>query len=348
MLKNKYLLTGAAIGVVVAGLNSTPVLAAGTAAGSTITNSVTVSYEVSGVDQTDASASDNLTVDRKVNLTVARSDNTATSVPPGAEDRAVTFQVTNTSNDTLDFDLSAAQVTTGGAAGITGTDGFDVTTPFTYYLDDGDGVLDGGDTVITHINALAADTSVVVHVVADAIPLSLANGLRAAIVLTATAHANDSASTLGAALVEATSNTAGVDTIFADAAGATDSARDAAHSAIDDFVVSAAALTATKSSTIIAGTGVFEAGAAIPGATIEYCITVTNAAGGAAATNLAISDNVPTEVTYDSGFGVKVGGANCSTPGVGAGSYGSGVVSGTIATLNAGSSQTLIFRATIN
>src|SRR5690606_21306610 len=118
-----------------------------------------------GVDQTDATDSDELTVDRKVNLTVARTDNTATSVPPGAEDRAVTFQVTNTSNDTLDFALSAAQVTTGGAAGITGTDGFDVTTPFTYYLDDGDGVLDGGDTLITHIDALAADTSVVVHVV---------------------------------------------------------------------------------------------------------------------------------------------------------------------------------------
>src|SRR5690606_8788309 len=130
-------------------------------------------------------------------------------------------------------------------------------------------------------------------------------------VLTATARTNDGATTLGAALVEATSNTSGVDTIFADGAGATDAARDAAYSAIDDFVITAASLTATKSSTIIAGSGIYSAGAAIPGATVEYCITVSNAAGGAAATNLSISDTVPGTVTYDSSYGVKVGGANC-------------------------------------
>ena len=40
----------------------------------------------------------------------------------------------------------------------------------------------------------------------------------------------------------------------------------------------------------------------IPGAVIEYCIAVTNAAGSASATSVAISDPLPTEVTYLAAF----------------------------------------------
>jgi uncharacterized repeat protein (TIGR01451 family) len=36
----------------------------------------------------------------------------------------------------------------------------------------------------------------------------------------------------------------------------------------------------------------------MPGATIEYCITVANAAGAATATNVAILDDPPATVTY--------------------------------------------------
>ena len=347
MLKFKHLLTGTAMGVVVAaGLCSTPALAAGTAAGSTITNNVTVSYEVSGVDQADETASNDITVDRKVDLTVARTDNTATTVTPGAANQAVTFQVENISNDTLDFELDAAQVTTGNPAGIAGTDAFDVDTPFAYYEDDGDGVFDGGDTLVTHLDALAPDTPVVVHVVTPLVSLGLSTDDIAAVVLTATAKEDDNGAALGSDLVEAVANTAGVDTIFADAAGDTDGVRDAAFSATDDFIVLGAALTATKASEIVAGD--YGTGAAIPGATIEYCIIVTNAGGGAAASNLVISDTLPAEVTFDGGFGVLVGGADCDTPGPDTGSEAAGVVSGTIASLPAGDSQTLIFRATID
>ena len=64
-----------------------------------------------------------MTVDRKVNVTVARVDGTATSVTPGAANQAVSFIVENVSNDTLDFELTSLQVTTGNAAGITGESG---------------------------------------------------------------------------------------------------------------------------------------------------------------------------------------------------------------------------------
>lgn len=326
-------------------LAANPAHAAGTAAGSTITNTVSVDYTVGGINQTDATATDNITVDRKVNLTVARVDNTATPVTPGATNQAVSFRIENISNATLDFQLGALQVATGSPAGISGNDGFNVTVPLVYYLDDGDNVFDGGDTVITHLNSLAPDSPVVVHVVAAQVPLGTANGSIAAVTLTATAKENDNGAALGSNLTQSATNTAGMDTIFADAAGAIDGTRDAAHSATDDYIVLTATLAATKSSTVVAGE--YGTGAAIPGATVEYCIAVTNT-GGVAATGVTISDPLPAQVTYDSTFGVKVGGANCATPGAGAGSFSGNVVSGTIASLGTGTTQTLIFRATIN
>jgi uncharacterized repeat protein (TIGR01451 family) len=163
--------------------------------------------------------------------------------------------------------------------------------------------------------------------------------------LTATAKENDNGTLVGSNLTQAATNTAGVDTIFADGAGISDAARDAAFSATDDYIVVTATLAAAKTSSIVLGD--FGTGAAIPGATVQYCIAVTNS-GSVAATGVAISDTLPAQVTYDAAYGVKVGGANCTTPGAGAGSFASGVVSGTIATLATSTTQTLIFRATIN
>jgi len=350
MLKFKHLMTGTAMGVVViSGFYSAPALAAGTLAGEVITNEVTVSYEVGGIEQDDEEASDEITVDRKIDLTVARVDDVATEVTPGEEDTAVSFIVENISNDTLDFELDADQVTTGNPAGITGNDAFDVDTPFTFYLDDGDNIFEiGDDTLITHLNALAPDTPVTIHVVTSQVPLSgLDSDDIAAVILTATAREDNALATLGAALVESVSNVVDeVDTVFADGTGDTDGDYDAAFSATDDFLVLTAAITATKTSSIVAGG--FAIGAAIPGATIEYCITVTNASGGADADNIVISDTLPSEVTYDSDFGIFVGGADCDTPGPDSGSFADPVVSGTITTLPAGDSQTLIFRATID
>lgn len=346
-MTRKILLCGCATGALaVTGLAAAPAFAAGTAAGTVITNNVTVDYEVGGINQADVTASNAVTVDRKVNLTVARVDGTATAVTPGAVSQAVTYTVQNTSNAVLDFELSAAQTASGSPAGISGTDSFNVTAPITYYRDDGDGVFDAGDTSVTHLDAMAADATATVHAVAASVPTGLANGAIAAVTLTATAKENDNGTALGSNLTEAGSNTAGVDTVFADTAGVTDGARDAAFSATDDYVVLTATISATKTSRIVAGD--FGTQTNIPGATIEYCIAVTNAAGGAAATNITLSDTLPALVTYVPAFGVKTGGADCNTPGAGNGSFADPVVSGTIANLAAGTTQTLIFRATIN
>src|SRR6476661_9341652 len=91
-------------------LASSPAYASGTTAGTTITNTATVNFQVGGVSQTSVSGSDSFTVDRKVNLTVAEVGSTTTSVSPGQASAVTTFLVTNTSNAALDFSLAATQL----------------------------------------------------------------------------------------------------------------------------------------------------------------------------------------------------------------------------------------------
>lgn len=347
---NKLLGSAAASAVLIA--SASPAFAGGTTAGSTITNNVTVAYQVGGVGQTGTGASNTFTVDRKVNLTVAEVGTTTTQVSPGQTAAVTTFTVTNTSNATLDFALAATQQT-GGAGAHSNTDNFDATNVKIYVDTNGNGSYDPGtDLEVAYLDELAADASRTVFVVAD-IPLSQVTGDVAAVTLTATSREGSTASTQGAALTETTgANTAGMDTVFADGAGATDASRDAAFSAKDDYTVLAAALTISKLSTVISdplnGTTNPKA---IPGATIEYCIVVSNAGGSATASNVAISDPLPTTVTYDNG-GVFVGGSVtsgvCNADGSNTGSHASGTVSGTIASVAAGETKTLRFRATIN
>lgn len=338
MTKSK-LLHGCAICAIGAlGLAATSAHAAGTAAGTVITNQVTVDYTVGGINQADVVASTNVTVDRKVDLTVAAT--TDTSVTPGATNQAVGFIVTNVSNDTLDFALTAAH-----ASG----DDFDVGAPFVFYRDNtGGGTVgqfDGTDVQITHIDALAADASVRVFVVTPTVPGTATNSQISGVTLTATARQNNGSATLGGALTNAASNTAGVDTVFADAQGVSDGLRDAAHSATEQFVVVTAAISATKSSRILAGVNEFAAGAAIPGARVEFCITVANN-GSANATGVVISDVLPATLSFADG--VWVGGADCNTRGADTGSESGGTVTGTIPTLAVGASRSVIFEATIN
>lgn len=348
---NRLLGTVGAAALVVT--SASPAFAGGTAAGSTITNTVTVNYQVGTVAQTATGASNTFTVDRKVNLTVAEVGTTTTQVSPGQTAAVTTFTVTNTSNATLDFALVAAQQT-GGAGAHSNTDNFDATNVKIYVDTNGNGSYDAGtDTLVTYLDELAADASKTVFVVAD-IPLGQVTNAVAAVTLTATGREGGTAASQGIALTQTTgANTAGMDTVFADGAGATDAARNADFSAKDDYTVLAAALTISKLSTVISDpiNGTTDP-KLIPGATIEYCIVVSNAAGSATATSVAISDPLPTTVTYSSGYGAFLNGTVtsgvCNTDGTAGGSYASGTVSGTLSSVAAGETKTLRFRAVIN
>jgi uncharacterized repeat protein (TIGR01451 family) len=89
----------------------------------------------------------------------------------------------------------------------------------------------------------------------------------------------------------------------------------------------------------------------IPGAVVEYCITVSNASGGATATNVSIADNVPIETDYYPDFGILVGatesGGTC-TGGSAGGSFSGGVVSATLGSIAAGANSAVRFQVTVD
>ncbi|MEY2944309.1 MAG: hypothetical protein RLY97_2323 [Pseudomonadota bacterium] len=347
-------LLGAASLVALFTMGSGSAFAAGTTSGSTIANTVTINFQVAGVNQTAQSATNNVTVDRKVNLTVANVGAT-TSVSPGQTAAVTSWTITNSSNDVLDIGLAAVNQA-GGTAQHGGTDVFDVSN-IKYYVMPGNSAVYSAATAVqvTYLDEVAADAVMNVFVVAD-IPAGATNTQVSGIVLTGTAQAGGTASTQGAVLTATVgANTAGVDTVFADAAGSTDSANDGKHSAKGDYTTSAAVLTVSKLSTLISdpvnGTTNPKA---IPGAVMEYCIVVANGAGGATATSLGVSDPVPGTTTYSGAYGIFLNGTVtsgvCNADGTAGGSYNAGTttVSGTLANLAGGSTSTLRFRVTIN
>ena len=336
-------------------LAATPAFAAGTTAGTTITNTATVDYQVGGVAQGQQSASNNFTVDRRINLLVEEVGTVTTNVVPGQTNAVTTFQLTNSSNETLDFALVASQIA-GGTAAHGGTDTFNVNNVRIYRDNTSTGTIgswDAGDTLITsYIDELVVDTAIRLFVVAD-IPAALANNSVAGVTLRATAREGGGVGTQGAVITETTgANTAGKDTVFGDLAGvAGDVARDGSHSANDDYTVQTATLAVTKTSRVISDPFNNTTNPKlIPGAVVEYCIAVTNS-GGAAATSVAINDPVPGQLTFNAGtilLGGTVTSGTCDFNGTAGGSYTAPNVSGTIASIAAGASSTLVFRATVN
>jgi uncharacterized repeat protein (TIGR01451 family) len=241
-----------------------------------------------------------------------------------------------------------------------GTDTFDAAN-VRIYLDNPTsgsiGSWDSGDTLVTHVDELAADQTARLFVLVD-IDDALTNGAVSGIQLRATAHAGATPGTLGALVTQtAGANTAGKDTVFADTAGVNDTARDGAHSAANDFTVRTATLTVSKTSRVVwdpinAGTDP----KMIPGSHIEYCISVSNT-GSVAATNVTVTDSVPSQLAFIAGsirLNGTVTGETCNDDGAAGGSYAAPVVSGTVSTpsgggaLDAGDTRTLIFRATVN
>ncbi|MDT0506940.1 hypothetical protein [Novosphingobium sp. MMS21-SN21R] len=343
---------GAVSGASLVALSISPAYAAGTAAGTQITNTATVSFKVEGLSQNAVSGSDTFTVDRKVDILVAEVGNTTTQVSPGQAQAVTTFEVTNLSNATLDVALAASQLT-GGTGPHGGTDNFDVSA-VKIYLDNGDGIFNATtDTLVSYVDELGADQKKTVFIVAD-VALDRVTADVAAVTLTATAAEGGTTGTQGAIVAKTTTaNTSGIDTVFADGAGAEDSLYDGKYSARDDYTVLAAALSVAKTSRIVSdpvnGTTNPKF---IPGAVVEYCIAVTNAAGSATAADVGVNDPLPSQITYSSTFGVKVDGTVTSglcTAGTLNGTYTAGTttVSGVIPQVSAGQTKTLIFQATI-
>ena len=364
-------LLGAVSAVALVAMTSTPALAVGTTAGDTITNSVSVSYNVGNDPNTTQTVTDtdSFIVDRVIDVNVNLTSVTPVQVSPGEVQAVLAFDVTNLSNDTVDLDLSTV-LTGGTAANIEN---------ITIYRDlNGDGVLDQAEIdagAITFLDEVAADDgtgaeTLEVIVVAD-ITTDAVNGDIFDIVLVADAHEAGTAGALGGE-INATNgaNTDGVDTVLADGSGtAEDAANDGDFSDLGQFEVAGALVSVVKSSRIVSdpvnGTNNPKA---IPGAVIEYCIAVTNASGAATATDVAVSDDLPGDVTFTVGSGILIGTATVDTSGAtpvatcsggadqeggdatftAGGANGAGLIAADLANVAAATTSSVYFEVTIN
>ena len=294
---------------------SSQAFAAGTAASTTISNSASVAYTVGAVPQPVVNSNTaQFLVDRRVNLTVAEVGGTSTSVVPGSTAQVLSFTVTNTSNATLDFRLVATQDATAAATAFADVDSFDVTGPQVFVDVNGNGTYEAPTDTATFIDELAADGVRTVFIVAN-IPATVVNGDTAGLTLTAIAAQDATTSGTGAYTATpgvlaadavqtntgTTDNATFTDTVFGDAAGDTDAARDGRHSDDDEYDVVTAAIVVVKSSTVVSDpfNGV-SFPKAIPGAVIEYCVDVNNT-GAAAADSIVLTDGIPANTTYVAG-----------------------------------------------
>lgn len=332
-------------------MSGAPAMAAGTQAGTSIENSVSVTYEVGGVTQTPPPvASDEFVVDRKIIFDVNTSDTVSTVVTPNTTENVLTFTLENTSNDTLDFAISIANLANGFSTtnGDAGADNFNADNIF-YCVDNNDNnVCDPGEENV-NVENLAPDSDVTIWVYGD-FPASTPDGAVSAISITAVGLTS-----AGAALTD-DSGTADDATLVQNVFADTDN--DNSETADDNFLTAAAVLSVAKLSRVvsdpISGTTNPKA---IPGATIEYCITVDNT-GSAAASNVAIVDDldqVAPAAVFDAAFtplrnGTGVTTGVCDADGAADAAAYVAVdndISSVLASVPAGEMRTLIFRVTI-
>lgn len=281
--------------------------AVGTAANTTINSRATVNYSVGGNAQAaiesapgvgnstpgvGSGADTTFVVDNRIDLTVTEVSGDATLVTPGQPTVAVLrYNVENTGNATEGFQLSATNLA--GTTLFTRVDNADF-APLSVFVDsDADGVYDPGLDAAANIDSLVAEGNVDVFVVVN-VPVSATNNQVVNVRLTARAAV---AGTNGATPEDETigGDTTAVDIVFGDAG------EDASEGADDQYVVQSAALSITKTSTVISD--LFNGTTnpkAIPGAVVEYAVTITNN-GSVPAGGVSVSDTLDADVTFETG-----------------------------------------------
>ncbi|HEX2813410.1 MAG TPA: hypothetical protein VHO04_12075 [Sphingopyxis sp.] len=248
--------------------------AAGTLAGTTISNTASASFDNGGGTQTIDSNRVDLKVDELLDVTVAGN---ATDVPtaPGATNQVLTYRVTNTGNGPEAFALSTI-------ANV-GGDNYDPVVTQIFIDANGNGTWDPTDTlyVAGSESPLQPDTAMTLFVLATT-PASAVDGNRGIVTLVAAAKTGTGAP--GTSF--AGKGEGGGDAIVG-STGADGQDNGA-------YKVSAATVTLVKSAAVVDPFGGSEP---VPGATITYTITAT-IAGLGSVNGLAITDNVPADTAY--------------------------------------------------
>jgi len=281
-----------------------------TPAGTNVQNTFTLTYDVGGVtqpvidtsDPSDPNGPTEFTVDRLIDLTVAsQGDNT---VAPGATDEELVFSVTNEGNDTQAYSLTVVEES---ADDIDTDDPAGATPVLVYYIDDGDGVYqpggaDGAPITYNPANPpeLGPDAVLWVVVTQD-IPTSAVDTNTADVTLVVdTLEPSTSPNAGNPVTGDADGNdlVGAAENVLADGSGtANEGANAGDHSDTGTYIVAAADIAASKDVTIHSedGTGctvipgTATGGYSIPGACVEYVITVENT-GSSGATDIVIND----------------------------------------------------------
>ena len=274
-------------------------LAVGTDAGVTIANQAQVDYDVGGIGQTfilsdpggnsvpgagSGAATTDFVVDNRVDFTLVETGNLFhTDVSPGELNAFVQFLLTNTGNSTQDFRLVASNLLAGAVDGL--NDSVNMSNLEIYVDADGNGSPDLIND-LDFVDDLIEGASVNIYVVGDADGSFVAGDI-ANVDLDAIVADAGGAPGLGSDTAQDDAIPNGlltVEVVFGD------DLSDGIETAEDGFRVIVAALEITKVATLISDPfNLTTNPKAIPGAVIEYVITVDNT-GGATATNVIITD----------------------------------------------------------
>jgi hypothetical protein len=293
------------LGLAAALLVGTSGIALATPSGTTITNTVDLSYETSGVPVTvDDAATTSFVVDTAIDLIVEGMDaSNSVTATRNEEDVVLTFRVENLGNDTRGYDIGVGST---GTIGLT-YDAAGGGAPGTYFV--------AYDTVATYNPGTATvyNTAGTIRVMdraeGEEFYVFIVANIPASVVDDETDTFTVTATTLDAGTntitVEDTGNGVdNVDVVFADPG------EDGFESDASTLVIAAPELTATKTSIVVdenrqgtfnCATGVEDpaAEAYIPGACVEYTITLTNATGASVdADDIVITDVLEANTTY--------------------------------------------------
>lgn len=309
-------------------LSGTSAFAAGTKAGTDITNVAKATYNDGDRTVNVDSNPVTIKVDELLDVTVASSDPGDITTSPGATGQVLTYKVTNTGNGSEAFSLAADTAKTG--------DDFDTTFEKIIIDTNGNGVYDPGvDTIYTagsNDPILNPDESITVFILST-LPTTAGDTQRAEVALSATAVTGSGAP----GTIFANAGEGGGDAVV----GATR----ADASASGFFAISSSVLSFVKTATVTDPLGGIEA---VPGAIITYQLAA-EIIGSANIADLVITDNIPANTTYKPQSitldGIALTDSNSDPD---AGFFDGSQISVALGTVAGGVKHTIQFQVTIN
>jgi uncharacterized repeat protein (TIGR01451 family) len=306
--------------------------AAGTAAGTDITNTASATFtDPGGTPRTVTSNTTTMKVDEVLDVTVVSNDAGNVAVTTPGTNKVLSFTVTNTGNGSAKYVLSSNSTLSGDQFNPTNT---------RIYLDNGDNSFDPlTDTLYvagTNDPVIPADGTVKVFLVSD-IPTGLNNGDIGLVSLTSeSAIVRTTPAVDPAGSVFAGQGTAGVDAVV----GHTQ----ALATRQNGYVVSQVASSLVKSQSVLDGFGGTNP---IPGAVITYTLVFTTTGSGSL-TGAQIVDAIPAGTTYKPGSIQLDTVALTDAADADAGGFASNQVTVVLGTVPAPATRTVTFQVTIN